>query len=146
VVEAPPALPPGPPAWREPLLHVGRYGRSYIDWRAILIERHDDFTGEQLQTGAAGTRRRAVDRIAEDRPAHFGAMYPQLMCAAGERLQCQPAQFCVGGSSQHSPSRYRRLAVGIMLHPPAACIIEATECQLDCAFIRLRAAFDDSPI
>src|ERR1700692_530905 len=77
-----------------------RHRRGEPDRRAVLIERPHDLASVQLQPGAAATRRRAVDRIAQDRPTHFRAMHPQLMGAAGEWFEREPAQFpspLVGG-------------------------------------------------
>ena len=44
------------------------------------------------------------------------------------------------------PSRLRRLAAGIDLHPPAAGCVEPAERQVDQAFVRFGRAFDDGEI
>src|ERR1700722_4036943 len=159
--------------------------------RAVLVERHDNFAGMQLQSDAAAARRRAVDRIAEDRPAHFRAMHAKLMGAAGQRFKREPTQFFTlpcrgrvarrssrserrrggvgkcrrmtcphptcrrqvglppaggGGFSQYLPPRHRRLALGIVFHPPAARHVEAAERQRDFAFVGVGRAFDYGPV
>src|ERR1700686_1584239 len=70
-----------------------RHRRGDPDRRAVLIERHHDLASVQLQPGAAATRCRAVDRVAENRPAHFGAMHAKLMGAAGEWFEREPGYF-----------------------------------------------------
>ena len=54
------------------------------DGRLLRVKRDRDAARVQVQAGAVETRRRAVDRIAQDREVHGRAMDPQLMGAAGD--------------------------------------------------------------
>ena len=66
------------------------YRRDRADRCAVLVERNDDFAGVQMQDRPAGARRVAVDRVTDNRPAHFGAMHAQLMRPAGDRFEGEP--------------------------------------------------------
>src|SRR5262249_26459152 len=71
-----------------------------------------------------------------------------------ERLERKPSDvmaFVAAGGRQsraphHLPCGYRRLARGIMLHPPAASCVLTAEGQLDAAFVLRRPARHHSPI
>ncbi len=97
-----------------------------------------------MQHRAAARGAVAVNRIAQNRPAHFRAMDPKLMRTPGHRFEREPSE---GGiASHHLPPGHRRLALGIVLHPPAPRHVEPAERQVDDAFVRLGRAFDDGPI
>ena len=66
------------------------------------------------------------------------------MRAPGQRRQRQ--QRMAAAARDTLPSRLRRLAGGIDLHPPAAGCVEPAERQVDQAFVLLRRAFDDGEI
>ena len=59
-----------------------------------------------MQRRAAAARRCAVDRIAEDRPAHFGAMHAKLMRASGQRLEREPGQRSLRWARGPAPSTW----------------------------------------
>src|SRR5215468_3178516 len=98
----------------------------------------------QMKTRTADPRRRAVDRIAENRPTHRGTMHAQLMGAAGERLEREKRE--LAGPPHHLPGRHRRLTLRVVLHPPAAGGVLAAERQVDTAFVLLGSALDQRPI
>ena len=72
--------------------------------------------GQQMQA----VPRRAIERVADYRPAHMRAMHPQLMRAAGLWCQCQPGSTIA--APEHLPERYRRLPVASHRHAPAASV------------------------
>jgi hypothetical protein len=84
-----------------------RYRRDRADRRAVLVQRHHDFVGVQVQAGPAASRRGAIDVVAEDRPAHLGAMHAQLMRAAREWFEREPCELfrsrirCIGLHPAH---------------------------------------------
>src|SRR5215218_2472326 len=96
----------------------------------------------------------AIDWVADDWPALFGTMHPQLMSAAGKRLECKPgylywgaARSCGACSSpQNFPHRDRGLPLRVGLHPPAAAFIPPSEREFDAALVLGRAALNHGPI
>src|SRR5579883_3467655 len=66
------------------------------------------------------------------------------MGAAGQWFQGQPGETL--RPAHDFPIRRRRLAVGVYLHPPAACGVLAAEREVDTALRLGGAAFDQSPI
>ena len=67
-----------PAALRERRAHVRGDWCGHANWRAIFVKRHDDLSRMQMQhwsiLGPVLAGRGAVDHIAENRPAHRGAM------------------------------------------------------------------------
>src|SRR6185437_7176617 len=123
-----------PPARSQPLAHVFGHRRDDADRVAIFVKRHYDLARLQMQDRTAGSRRTAVDRIAEDWPAHLGAMHAKLMRTSGQRFEREPGQrggraARVAASAHHPPLCHRRLAVRIVFHPPAARDVETAERQ-----------------
>src|SRR5579863_616086 len=116
-----------PSTIHQPFAHMRRYRRNDSDRRAVLIKRHHDLAGVQMQYRAALARRRAVDRVAHYRPAHFGAMDAKLVRASGQRFERKPCHGARWRSSHHLPLGRRRLTLRIVLHPPAARFVEAAE-------------------
>ena len=133
-----------PPARLQVRPHVRRHRRRDADRIAVLGQWHDNVARMELQPRTALPRRIAVDGVAQDRKTFCRAMDAQLVGAAGERLQRQPGLSVT--PPQHFPCRHGRLAGVIVLHPPAACRIEASERQVDAAFVLGRAAFHHGPI
>src|SRR6516162_6597592 len=121
-----------------------RHRRDDPDRRAILVQRHADLARMQVQGRAAAAGRAAVDRIAQNRPAHRGTMD----LAASQRFEQEPGQISspLLTAAYHLPLRDRGLARGVMLHPPAARDIEAAERKIDLPFVGRWLAFDDRPI
>ncbi len=103
---------------------------------------------EWRRAGPAGAACRAcprsVDRVADERPAARRAMDADLMGAAGERLQFEPA--AAGAAPQHAPFGRGRLAGGIDAHPPAAGRGAPPEREVDRAGVGLRPALDHGPV
>jgi len=82
-----------PPASRQRRAQARRHRRGDRNRRAVLVERHDDSAGVQMERRPVAARGAAVDCVAEDRPAHFRAVDPELVRAAGQRLEREPGQF-----------------------------------------------------
>ena len=96
---------------------------------------------------AAELGARAVDRIAEDRPALRSAMDPQLVGASRLRLKFEPGdrRAAPDTAALDSPEGQRLLPVRIDLHPPAALVVEPAERQIDRAAPRPPARRRRSP-
>jgi len=90
----------------------------------------------------------AINIIAQNRPAHMGAMHPQLMRAPGERLQLQPRQrgAIFDAPPQNPPPCLRRRATCIHLHPPAPVRILRCERQINQTIRFQRPANNNRPI
>ncbi len=86
----------------------------------------------------------AVDIVADNRPAHRRRMHAQLMGAAGNRLQRQPAKAIAAAA--YFPVCDGFLTVRVRLLPPAALDIEPAERHVDYAFTLGRSAFDHGPV
>src|SRR3984885_1210154 len=93
------------------LQHVRWDGRLDLDRRLRLRKRHDDLARQQLQ---GQVRARAIDRVAENRPALRRAMDTQLMRAAGLGLEFEPGDRRAApfSPSLDAPERKRLLAIG----------------------------------
>ena len=64
--------------------------------------------------------------------------------SAGQRLEREPGEPI--RAAHHLPRRRRRQPVRIVLHPPAAGVVEPAERHIDAALVRLRPALDHGPI
>ena len=78
-------------------------------------------------------------------------MHPQLVRSTSDRLEREPTNFRFPRSgrrkgAQHFPLRHRRLAVGVVFHPPAARFVEAAQRKFDGSLIGGGRAFDHRPI
>src|SRR5262245_9420148 len=158
-----------PAAGAQRRLHMRRQRRADVDRRALLVERNHDLARMQVKAAAPRARRAAVDAVPENRPSLGGAMHAQLMGAAGKRLERQPGQIMrlpsridcsiprdigngrfghrrPGRAPQYRPCRRRRLAGGIVLHPPAARRVLAAERQLDATLLLTRPPRHHGPI
>src|SRR5258707_13985686 len=113
--------------------------RRYHAHRVLIPGNRDhDLAGMQMQLRLAETRTVAVDVIADDRPAHRGGVHAQLVGAAGDWFEREPANALA--AAQHLPVGDRRLSLRIRLLPPAALGVEAAERNVDDALIPGRAA------
>ena len=81
--------------------HVLRHGRLHLHRIPVLVDRHDDLPRMKMQHRPALARRRAVDGVAEDRPAFAGRVNPELMSAACERFSASHAR------GRFAPDRHR---------------------------------------
>src|SRR6266404_2244776 len=123
-------------------------------YRVLVFRNRDyDLAGMQMQSRLAEARTIAINIVADNRPAHFGAVNAQLMGAAGDRFEREPGEIfchlppCEGGrtrssptlprkgggsnAAQHFPVRDRRLPFRIGLLPPATLGVEAAERHID---------------
>ena len=122
-----------------------RHRRDDADRLAILVERHGDFTRMEMQRRATRSWRVAVDRVAQDRPAHLRAVDPQLMRASSQRFEARArcgqwiclvtrhlvtAGWPCGSCFCHQPN------IGV----------EAAERHVDFALLGVGTAFDDGPV
>src|SRR5664280_655928 len=71
-------------------------------------------------------------------------MHAQLMRPPGQRLEREPSE--AGPASHHLPGCFRRRAMRVRLHPPAARLVEFAERDLDAAFLGVGRALDHRPI
>src|SRR4051794_3393268 len=97
----------------------------------------------QVQRRCAIRVAAAIDAVAEDGPAHRGAMDAQLMRAPGQRLEFEEGErppLCRRAASADAPPRLRGRSKRVDLHPPAAIGIETAERQIDFALVCGRSA------
>src|SRR5258708_23168161 len=99
-------------------MQMRRRRRYHADRVLVLRNRNHDLAGVQMQPRLAEARTIAINIIAENRPAHFGAMHPQLMGPPGDRLEREPAKTVAAPA--HFPVGDRRLPLRIGLLPPAS--------------------------
>src|SRR5258707_15546882 len=108
-------------------------------YRVLVFRNRDyDLAGMQMQSRLAEARTIAINIVADNRPAHFGAVNAQLMGAAGDRFEPEPGD--VVSAPKHPPVGNRRLPFRVGLLPPAALGIEAAERHVDGALILHLAA------
>ena len=81
-----------PSASLQPIHHVQRHRRGDTHRRLVLRNRNDDFTRMQMLDRTFKARRLSINVVADDRPAHRGAMHAQLMRAARDRLHREPGE------------------------------------------------------
>jgi len=116
--------------------------------RFVLGKRKRHLARMQMHHFALKLAIHAVNIIAQNRPAHMGAMHPQLMRAPGERFQLQPRQrgAIFDAAPQHLPARLRGRAACIHLHPPAPIRILRCERQINQTLRLRRPANNNRPI
>src|SRR5271165_4105749 len=76
-------------------------------------------------------------------------MDAELVCPPRQWRERKPSQIAsqiTGTAAHHPPCSHRWLALGVVLHPPAAGHIETTEREFDPALIRVRCPLDHGPI
>jgi hypothetical protein len=138
-----------PAAGLQSFVHVLRHRRFDRGRRLMFVDRHDDAARVQMQRRRTVRFAAAVDAIAENRPAHGGAMDAQLMRASGQWRELKKSQrHALRGCAapEYTPARARRSPKRIDTHPPAAIGIEAAERLVDFALVGGRIAFHDGPI
>jgi len=106
---------PVPSAGPEPFVQMGWRGGQHAHRVLVPRNRDHDLAGMQMQARLAEARSVAINIVADNRPAHGGGVNAQLMGAAGDRFQREPAQAIA--APQYFPVGDRRLAVGIGLLP-----------------------------
>src|SRR5882757_4612254 len=90
--DTPLTLLPVPPARSQPLPHMLRRWRHHAHRVLVLRNRNPDLAGVQMQDRLTEARAVTVNVVADDRPARRRRMHPQLMGAAGDRLEREPGE------------------------------------------------------
>lgn len=89
-------------------------------------------------------RRRAVDRVANDRMAHRGAMCAGLMRTAGEKLQFQEGR--AAASMQDAPVRVTFPPLRIDFHLPEPVFFNSQKWQVNASVVANGVPPHDGPI
>jgi hypothetical protein len=127
-----------PAASRQRRAHMLGDRGGHANRRTIFIKRHDNVARMQMQRRSALARRIAVNRVAQDGPAHGGAMDAKLVRAPSQRLEREPGELprtlsdrlapsiCHQGGSDRTclrrmPSHHRPFRHGGL--PPGSCFI-----------------------